>query len=206
MAASLLASASRIAVARDATYRGPLEQMSVVFIGSSTIEYWKSMKKDLFPHRAVNLGLGGTQYPYLIENIPAWTKRYPGDCYVIYSGDNDITWGATPETVLANFRKSVEMIHERLPNTRIFVLSIKGSPHPERLAKLADIMKANGLIKQEARRLGYVAYVDVFSQLIGPDGKPDKKLFLPDEIHLNREGYARVTKKLRGKMGCLVAL
>jgi lysophospholipase L1-like esterase len=48
----------------------------------------------------------------------------------------------------------------------------------------------NELIRGFAAQRTNVAYIDVYSRMLGADGKPRADLFGPDRLHLNREGYA----------------
>jgi lysophospholipase L1-like esterase len=35
-----------------------------------------------------------------------------------------------------------------------------------------------------------VAYIDVFSKMLGPDGLPLPDIFVQDRLHMNEKGYA----------------
>jgi lysophospholipase L1-like esterase len=51
------------------------------------------------------------------------------------------------------------------------------------------VREANRLIKDIAERDGLVDYIDVFTPMLGKDGKPRPELFLEDRLHMNEAGY-----------------
>jgi lysophospholipase L1-like esterase len=76
----------------------------------------------------------------------------------------------------------------RLPDTRLVYVSIKPSIARERL--LPQIRAANDLVRDYAATQQHVAYLDVFTPMLGKDGQPQAKWFIQDGLHMNRAGYA----------------
>lgn len=169
---------------------------TVVFLGSSSIEFWKTLAADFPDYRTVNLGKAATDYPFLTERAAKWAEENPASAFVLYSGDNDVAAGASPEKVAADFRRTVEALRSRRSDASVLVISIKPSPVPDRLAKLDLIRKANAGIRAECANLG-VIYVDVFTPMLGPDDAPRAELFGPDRLHLSPEGYRLWTRRVR---------
>lgn len=165
------------------------QKPKVIFIGSSSIAMWDSIAQDFPEVETVNLGVGGTQYDFLIEHAGLWMTAYNPDGVVIYSGDNDITAGKTPEAVAANFKTTVQIISAKKPSTKIYVLSIKPSPAPDRRRELDDMRAANRMIKEISKEFPNVTFVDVYSKMLDPSGEPNGKLFIKDGVHLNDKGY-----------------
>ena len=89
--------------------------------------------------------------------------------------------------VRENFHAFVDKVHSQLPQTPIYFISIK----PSLLRwKIADkIREANRLIAQDVSADPSLHYVDVFTPMLGSDGKPRKELFRPDGLHMVRAGY-----------------
>lgn len=67
---------------------------------------------------------------------------------------------------------------EMLPRTRIAYISIK--PSPSRWHLVDKVREANQLIKDIAERDRLVDYIDVFTPMLGKDGKPRPELFVED--------------------------
>ena len=68
---------------------------TLLMMGSSTMEFWKSAPQDFSNYNVINMGKGGTEYKFLVENAGAWAKQYPASKILVYSGDNDFASGAS---------------------------------------------------------------------------------------------------------------
>jgi lysophospholipase L1-like esterase len=90
--------------------------------------------------------------------------------------------------VLQSFADLVAGVHAELPATRIAFVSIKPSPLRAKLMRTAE--ETNALIGEYCKGDARLDYVDVYSPMLGADGRPREELFLPDRLHLNAEGYA----------------
>lgn len=49
--------------------------------------------------------------------------------------------------------------------------------------------QANRLIEAATREDERLAFINVFSVMLGPDGQPRRDIFIEDELHMNRRGY-----------------
>ncbi len=163
----------------------------IVFTGSSSIHGWDSLESDMAPLKVINRGFGGSQ----IDEATYFANRivipYMPSRVVIYSGDNDIAGGKSPEAVAADFRAFVERVRASIPGEPVYFLSIK--PSTARWKLWDQMQKANALIRDYCAGEKLVFYVDVASTLLGADGKPDVSLYQEDGLHLNADGYARWT-------------
>lgn len=168
---------------------GTFDPHTIVFIGSSSIEFWKTLPADFAGHRVLNLGKAGTTYSHLVANVGEWAARYPAQRYVIYSGDNGIAWMRSPETVARQFREVASSLKASIPGVRVFVISIKPNVIPTRRVRIGAVRKANGMIASEAAALGGFTFVDTHSAMPGPNGRPRGEWFTIDGIHLNEKGY-----------------
>lgn len=167
----------------------PFDPRTIVFIGSSSIEFWKSLPEDFAGHKVINLGKAGTTYSHLVAHAGEWGAKYPADRYVIYSGDNDIAWLRSPAKVAGQFREVARALKVANPRVHIFVISIKPNVIPTRRIRIGAVRKANAMIAAEAAALGHVTYVDTHSHMLGPNGNPRAELFSLDGIHMNQKGY-----------------
>ena len=168
---------------------GRFDPRTIVFIGSSSIEFWKTLPQDFAGHQVLNLGKAGTTYSHLVANVGAWAARYPAHRYVIYSGDNDISWMRSPEKVAGQFREVALTLRSAIPGVQVFVISIKPNLIPTRRVRIGAVRKANAMIAAEAAALGQVTFVDTHTHMLGPNGQPRAEWFSIDGIHMNEKGY-----------------
>ena len=171
--------------ARDKT--NPPPTGAILFVGSSSIRLWKDLGKDLPDCKTIQRGFGGSQ----ISDVTALAHRivipYQPKQVVLYSGDNDIAGGKSPEQIMNDFKALAATIHAKLPATQITFISIKPSPSRWHLAEQAR--KANALVKAFTAGNSRLDFIDVFTPMLGADGKPRPELFLADNLHMNRKGY-----------------
>jgi lysophospholipase L1-like esterase len=168
---------------------------SVVFIGSSSIEYWKTLQQDFKPAITLNLGVGGTTYSFLLDHAAEWAEQYPAHNYVIYSGDNDLEAGLAPEEVTGQFERLAGILHEKIPDVHISLISVK--PCPSRVTNLPKVRELNERLKRAADSLAYVTFVDIYPSMLNPDDSPRSELFVGDGLHMNGAGYRIWTEALR---------
>ena len=161
---------------------------AVVFTGSSSIRLWKSLAEDFPQWQTLNRGFGGSEIDDAIRNVNRLVIRYRPRTVVFYSGDNDINSGKSPARVAADMKQFVGEVHRALPRTRIVIISIKPSLARWKLAP--QMQEANALIKTMAEKDPLVTYVDVFTPMLGPDGKPRPELYVEDGLHMTPAGYA----------------
>lgn len=172
--------------AQDATTPPP--RHPIVFTGSSSIRLWDTLAGDFPDVPVLNRGFGGSQLRDAFHHADAIAIRYRPRQVVIYSGDNDLATGRTPQQVLADFRAVVARLRRDLPDVPIAFISLK--PSPSR-AHLLDVQRvANALIRKEATTIDRVAYVDIFTPMLDSGGQPRAELFVEDKLHMNQAGYA----------------
>lgn len=175
----------------------------LLFIGSSTIAYWKGRIANDFPHYTIyNEGVPGTTFPYLTAHIKDYAKKYPEvKTIVVYSGDNDIALPFnTPHTVANDMRVTLNEIHNYFPGAHVFVFSIKPCPVVLIRARLQTVKETNALMLDRVNELNkwatakegqpFVTFLDIFPKMLTDNGHPNAQLFsMPLGIHLNNNGY-----------------
>lgn len=135
----------------------------------------------------MNRGFGGSQLRDAFHYAETIAIRYRPRQIVLYSGENDLAAGRTPQQVLADFRAVVARLRSDLPDVPIAFISFK--PSPAR-AHLLDMQRtANALIRKQAASMDRVVYVDIFTPMLGVTGQPRAELFGEDRLHMNRAGY-----------------
>jgi hypothetical protein len=133
-----------------ADQKSPQSENAIVFIGSSTIRLWKSLKQDFPEHMVINRGFGGSQISDSVFFADRIVIPYKPKQIVIYAGSNDIAGGKTPEQVSNDFKSFVKQVRAALPETRISFMSI--GPSPARWSQADKQQQANQLIKEFIRQ------------------------------------------------------
>src|SRR3982751_4834350 len=78
----------------------PPPQNEIVFVGSSSIRFWKST--EAFPDlKIINRGFGGSQMSDSVHYAERIILPYKPRIVVVFAGGNDINAKKTPETVVA---------------------------------------------------------------------------------------------------------
>jgi lysophospholipase L1-like esterase len=52
------------------------------------------------------------------------------------------------------------------------------------------VKQANASIAEFCSKTAKLKYIDVFTQMLGPDGQPKPDIFREDQLHMNPKGYA----------------
>lgn len=164
----------------------PPEKGGIVFAGSSTIRLW-DLPKSFPDWKATNCGFGGSEIRDSTLFAERLILKHEPRAIVFYAGDNDVNSGRKPEQVLANFQAFAKLIHDKLPKTRIYFLSIKSSI--ARWKQFETQSKANALVKDHCAKDERLTYVDMVALTLGADGQPKPEFFVKDGLHLSEEGY-----------------
>ena len=157
------------------------------FYGSSSMRLWENLEEDFSNYGVVNLAFGGSTMAAC-----AWFfERLVVPCHpraiICYAGDNDLGDGRSPEEVLASFRELLVKVDAHFPAIPFTILSIKASP--SRWHLVDKIRYTNELMHREIERRDNGHFIDVFTAMLGSDGRPDDSLFLEDGLHVSRQGY-----------------
>jgi lysophospholipase L1-like esterase len=164
----------------------PLPPEPIIFVGSSSIRLWDLGKS--FPGLpVVNRGFGGSHLADSVRFAPRILLKQKPRTIVVYAGDNDLAAGKSPEKVFGDFQELVRVVKAELPRTKILYLAIK--PSPKRWALEEKVRKVNALIAEACKKDRHLVFVDVFTPMLGPDGKPKAELFRDDNLHMNAKGY-----------------
>jgi lysophospholipase L1-like esterase len=169
----------------------------ILFVGSSSFRFWKSLKRDMAPLPVTNRGFGGSRLTALIHYADRIIYPRRPAMVVIYCGDNDMTIGRrrSPGEVLREVQRLTGEIRAHLPEARIYYVSIK--PSPSRMEFWPAMMKANWLIAEYMKTQPRMAFIDVSSAMFDADGALKLGIFTWDRIHMNEKGYALWTGIIR---------
>ncbi|MGJ7607335.1 SGNH/GDSL hydrolase family protein [Variovorax sp. LT1R20] len=161
----------------------------VVFVGSSTVRMWTRLAQDFarVPGGVVNRGFGGSTLADCSLFARELVVRYKPRQVVVYAGDNDLAEGRTPLQVLDSFARFANAVRAELPDARISFISVKPSPSREQL--MPQIRETNHVISAYLNLLPNSEFIDIYTPMLGADGRPRMELFRGDRLHMTDAGY-----------------
>jgi hypothetical protein len=175
----------------------PPQPGAVLFVGSSSIRYWRTLERDMAPLPVLNRGFGGSHLDHVLHYAQRTVLPYRPRAVVLYAGENDLSWPSrkTPDTVFQDFQHFVQLLQARLPGTRIYLLAIKRAWI--RRGRWPAMEQANRLIQEFAVGCPGVTFVDTCSPMLDARGKPRPEYLPWYRIHLTPQGYALWASILR---------
>lgn len=179
--------ASEINAFAKADSAAPPPSGAVLFVGSSSIRFWDTLAADFPGLTVINRGFGGSRMDDLLRYADRIVFPYEPKTIVVYEGDNDIAEGRTPARVAGDLADFLSRMRTGLPATRVIFLSIK--PSPVRWNLVDRMREANALLERVVEHDTAARYVDIFTPMIGANGRPRPELFRDDSLHMTRAGY-----------------
>ena len=171
----------------------PPQAGCVLFYGSSSLRLWGSLEEDFRDVAAINLAFGGSTLEACVWFFDRLVAPRNPRAIVCYAGDNDLGDGRSPDEVMASFRNLLVLIDTHFPTIPFTMLAIKPSPSRWRLA--GEINATNEAIRRELQGRERRYFIDLFTPMLGNDGRPDESLFMDDRLHVSPKGY-RLWKQL----------
>lgn len=178
--------------AQDAT--APSAPGCVLFLGSSSIRLWKTLKEDFPGIPVVNRGFGGSQIADAIVHFDRLVLPHHPRLIVFYAGTNDVAAGKSPEQVVKDFELFCAKVHAVRPQARILFVSLQYAP--SRWALRAKMAAANAEIAKFCAADPRRSFVDTNPGMLAANGSPDETLYSPDRLHMASGGYAVWAKLL----------
>jgi len=175
----------------------PVPMGGIVFTGSSSIAYWSSLVDDMKPLAVINRGFGGSEYTDVNHYADRIVIAYRPAAVVVYAGDNDLASPGrkTAQTVAQDVQQFIQIVHAKLPETWVFVVSIK--PSILRWNAWPEMKQANQLILNFLRTQDHAAYIDVASPMLNERGSLSTDLFVGDGLHPSAKCYALWTSIIK---------
>lgn len=168
----------------------PPPEGAIVLTGSSSIARWNEQSiKALAPLTVIPRGFGGSIMRDVLHYLDRVALKYKPRAILIYEGDNDTAipaLGLTRDHILRDLKAIIDRIHDALPETRIYVLSVKPSVSREAVWPAAQHVSAG--YKAIAENDPLVFYVDVANPFLNADGKVMTDIFIEDNLHFNDLG------------------
>jgi hypothetical protein len=166
----------------------PPKKAQILFVGSSSFRLWTDLEMRLSEYNIIKRAFGGGE----LNDVHHFSDRiiipYHPVKIFLYAGENDIAAGKSVEETYQIFLRLFNDISVKLPNSKVYFLSVKPSPKRKVHGK-----KFNDFNLKVKTYLNSVpcnwTYIDVTSAILGKDGLPLPELFIEDQIHLNSAGY-----------------
>lgn len=165
---------------------------AILFVGSSSIRLWESLRSDFPQFKVINRGFGGSQFEdvnYFFDKI---ITPYKPRKIVLYVGENDVDAKQTAENILEDFKTFVALRNKNLPDTPLVFISLK--PSILRWQMWPEMNKANEMVKAEIKKHKRIQFADLASKMLGANGKPLPDIYVADNLHMNANGY-KIWKK-----------
>lgn len=177
-----------IAAFEDSDRQAMPPKCATLFVGASSIRFWKSLKED-FPNRTViNRGFGGSTVWEVDHYFDRVVAPYHPKAIVFYAGENDL-WidKRTPDAIFADFVQFMRLKEKALGATPVWFISAK--PSKQRFEQFRIQAELNAKVKALADVRDDLAYIDIVPAMLKADGTP-KDIFVEDNLHMTPAGYA----------------
>ena len=163
---------------------------AILFVGSSSFTMWKDVQTYFPGYIIINRGFGGSSLPDVIRYTKDVIFPYYPKQIVIYCGENDLAASdtVTAKLVFNRFMQLFTIVRNQFPKAKVTYISMK--PSPSRQLLLSKMISGNEMIKKYLSSKKGTSYVDVYREMIDDEGKPRTDLFLDDNLHMNKTGYA----------------
>ncbi len=189
---------SQIVDFEEQDFIAPPLSNAILLVGSSSIRFWNNSTADLAPLTSINRGFGGSVMNDIVYYFDRIIAKYNPRAIVLYEGDNDLAWGITPATILAQFDKLISMIKTSLPQTRLYVLSVKPSIARSNLWGKAKIV--NQGFSDRSAIDEQITHIDIDNYMIQKNGEVRDDIFVSDGLHLNSTGYKIWSEVIRSAL------
>lgn len=182
---------------------------NVLMLGDSITEIYDLNEFYGEDKLIVNSGISGNRINDILNNMKSRVYAYNPSKIFLLIGINDILWDNANEDYI--YDKTIELvdhIHEKLPNTKIYIESIypyndelknhlDGAPDSEGVSN--TITNVNSRLKEYTLKYDYTKYINLYDSLKDENNEFDLK-YTDDGLHPNEEGYKVITDILKKYM------
>jgi lysophospholipase L1-like esterase len=180
---------------KQADKANPPPEGCYLFIGSSSMRMWKSLKEDFKDYPVINRGFGGSHFSDAIYYFDDLFNAYNPEKIIIYEGDNDIAGNKRPNKIMKDLKELLGMIRDNLDHPEIAVISAK--PSPRRWDLKDKYENLNARFKKLASKDQDLTYIDVYTYMLNENGRPEPELYLEDSLHMTAKGYEIWKEQIR---------
>ncbi|HEX7860947.1 MAG TPA: GDSL-type esterase/lipase family protein [Verrucomicrobiae bacterium] len=172
----------------QADLRNPPPTNSILFLGSSTIVGWNSLRAAFPEFNVLNRGFGGSQASDVLFFYDRIVPKYFPPLIVFYEGDNDLASGKSLSQVFADYTNFTALVQRDLPDAHILFVAIK--PSPSRANILNQQRTFNERLREFTETSPKLHYADTFNPFLTSTGQFRPELYVADQLHLSAAGYA----------------
>ena len=180
----------------------PIIKSKVIFLGNSITQFgnWKTLCSD---STIINRGIAGDNTFGVLARLDDVITRQPSKLF-LKIGINDISQNIPVKIISQNIFEIIKRIKAKSPTTKIYVHSILPTNdqvkeyYPDAFNKDDRVTLVNAQLRRNAKIKKYT-YVDLHKVLKDKDGKLDYRYAQSDGLHLNKTGYEKWIKILKGK-------
>jgi lysophospholipase L1-like esterase len=164
---------------------------SILFVGSSSFNYWKDISNYFPGYPIINRGFGGSSLTDIIHFNQETILKYKPKQIYIYCGENDIAASDTisPQIVFERFKTLYTIIRNHLGN-EIPIMYVSIKPSVARWSMEDKFVTANSLIRNFINKQKQTQFLDVHAAMLDSNGEVFKDIFIADKLHMNAKGYA----------------
>jgi len=164
---------------------------SILFVGSSSFNYWKDISNYFPGYPIINRGFGGSSLTDIIHFNKETILKYKPKQIYIYCGENDIAASdtITPQIVFERFKTLYTIIRTHLGN-KVPVMYVSIKPSVARWTMEEKFVAANTLIRNFINKQKHTQFLDVHTAMLDSNGEVFKDIFIADKLHMNARGYA----------------
>lgn len=179
----------------------------ICFVGDSLTEFWNAQGSPIWQLefqniRAANLGMAADRTENILWrlNHGAIDEIHP-KVVVLMLGTNNLSKESAdaPEDVLRGIATVLKQIQNKLPESRILLLSILPNGYDQGSALRKQILKTNTGIQNLAVP-GNIMVIDVHNAFLNSSKKWKSGLTV-DGTHLTMRGYDVLMNQIRGPLG-----
>jgi lysophospholipase L1-like esterase len=169
-------------------------KIKMVFLGDSITQGWEGeglyyWEKNFQLQGSLNFGINSDKVEnvlFRIEhgNIDHLTLK----TIILLIGTNNLRENSEKE-IFQGIEHLILEIERKSAGTKVYLLSILPRGGEKDLAIREKVIETNELLATLAQSNNSVQFVDVYSHFTKTDGTVNSSFFIPDLIHLNKEGY-----------------
>jgi lysophospholipase L1-like esterase len=145
----------------------------------------------------VNRGFGGAKIKQVAYYADQIVIPYHPRAVVLFAGTNDLGRfrTKTAQEVFEGYIEFVKVVQAALPDTPIYYIAITPTPARWKIWPIAH--EANQRIKAYTETDQRLHFIDLTNEILGPDGRPKRDLYIWDRLHPSAKGYALWTSIIK---------
>jgi hypothetical protein len=173
----------------------PPPQQAILFIGSSIFRLWTHLTEQMAPLPVFNRAFGGSWTADILQLMDKVVLPYQPRIIVYYCGSNDINGSEKPVPIFLRVKQFCDRVQEKLPDTRIYYVSINRAPQKRDRWDIVD--STNALVKEYCSKGKNLAFIDVNPVLFDEENRPRMEFYQSDQLHLTDQAYERFAAVIR---------